>query len=181
MHELNSAKTHAIQNQIGQMGYSNPVFATEASVMMSSLDTGYIDHEETDAVAIEIEARSIHLNLTGTDEPNGVTIAATSNSGGLMVGAAAPGNGANEDQDMAAIRRARFARNQSTLVSQEVDLLICDNIFTIKTRTYLNIKKSLQMLKPVGVLVVLILILIFLFRVDSFVSSSSPTNPDESI
>lgn len=180
MHELNSAKTHAIQNQIGQMGYSNPVFATEASVMMSSLDTGYIDHEETDAVAIEIEARSIHLNLTGpTSEPNDVTIAATSNSGGLMVDA--PGNGATEDQDMAAIRRARFARNQSTLVSQEVDLLICDNIFTIKTRTYLNFKKSLQMLKPVGVLVVLILILIFLFRVDSFVSSSSPTNPDESI
>lgn len=170
MHELNNsvtsaARAHAIHSQISQMGMSNPVFATDA---MTSIDTQYLDHEQSEVVAKEIEARSVHLNLTGGDTLKTTTTTIIMNQ-------------EDDDDDTAAIRRARFARHQSTLVSQEIDLLICDNVFTIKTRTYLNFKKSLQMLKPFGVLLVLTLILIFLFRVDAFVSSNEPLNPDENI
>lgn len=176
MHELKAAvtntstaaaasKTHTIQGQISQMGFQNPLFVADSS-MMSSIDMGYIDDKENEAVASQVEAQSIHLNLTGGNGTIGKNIAI---------------GGGTEDEDTAAIRRARFARNNSTLTSQEVDLLLCDRVFTIKTRTYLNYKKTLQMLKPFGVLFALILILIFVFRVDAFVTSNVPPNPDESI
>lgn len=64
---------------------------------------------------------------------------------------------------------------------QEVDILICNRVYTIRTRTYVNAKKSWQMLKPVLVLIMLLLLLIFLFRVDVFVSSNNRSNPNETV
>ena len=151
---MSEPKTNMIQHEITQMGFQNPVFTTDTP--MANIDVGYIDSHENESVADQITAKSVNVNLNGLDP-------------------------ADTDSDMAAIRRARFAaRNHSTLVSQEVDILFCNRVFTIKTRTYVNFKKSLQMLKPVGVLVALLLVLIFLFQVDSFVQSGSP-NPDENV
>lgn len=160
--QLNAAKRNALKNQ-NQFGYQNPVFSTEASAsaIMTSIDSGYIDSRDSEAVAREIEAKSIGSMTT------------------ITIDEASSRNGASGEDDAAWVRRARFARQNSMLTSQEVDILLCDRVFTVKTRTYVNFKKSLQMLKPFGVLLFLILILIFLFRVDVFVSSAGTSNPDE--
>lgn len=156
--QLRASRANALQNHINQQtGFPNPVYAMETD--LSNIDGGFTESKEKETVEARVEAKSVLVNLPldATDDDN------------------------DELNSTAAMRRARFARSQSTFVSQEVDLLFCGRIFTIKTRSYINFKKSLQMLKPFGVLVVMLLMLIFLFRVDSFASSGSMPNPDENI
>ncbi|CAF1091784.1 unnamed protein product [Brachionus calyciflorus] len=56
--------------------------------------------------------------------------------------------------------------------TNEIDLVCCKQVYSIKATTYSNFKRCMQMLKPLGVLFCLILILIVLFRVDIFVKTN---------
>jgi hypothetical protein len=53
---------------------------------------------------------------------------------------------------------------------QDIDLVLCGNVYTIKQRTYKNLKTSLQMLKPCAILVIMIIFLVAVFRINLFVS-----------
>ena len=52
------------------------------------------------------------------------------------------------------------------IVAQEIDILCCKKVFTIKTRTYVNFKKTLKILLPFFGVACLILILILCFRIE---------------
>ena len=56
--------------------------------------------------------------------------------------------------------------NYHDIVNKEIDILCCNNVYSIKTRTYVNSKKILKMFLPVFVLLILIAILIVLFKID---------------
>ena len=56
--------------------------------------------------------------------------------------------------------------------TNEIDLVCCKQVYSIKATTYSNFKRCMQMLKPLGVLFCLIFILIVLFRVDIFVKTN---------
>ena len=58
------------------------------------------------------------------------------------------------------------SRASNSLATQEMDYVCCNTVYTIRTRTYVYFKKSVQILKPFLVLVVMIVILVFLFRLD---------------
>ena len=53
----------------------------------------------------------------------------------------------------------------------EIDVLCCDKVFTIKTKTYLNYKNCLDMLKPFVVLIFMVAILLAFFRIDLFLTT----------
>lgn len=70
--------------------------------------------------------------------------------------------------------KMQYSRKTNTLsLQQDVDIVICGRVYSIKSRTYLNFKKSLQMLKPFGVLIILIFVLIVLFRVEVLVQTGN--------
>ena len=68
----------------------------------------------------------------------------------------------SEDEINNEFRSVKYAN----IMAQEIDILCCNNVYSIKTRTYVNIKKTLKMLLPVFVLIVLILVLVFFFKID---------------
>lgn len=63
-----------------------------------------------------------------------------------------------------------FPIQRSTFV-KDVDIVCCKKVFSIKANTYYSFKRCTQMLIPLGVLIVLILVLIVLFRVDVFIQN----------
>lgn len=65
----------------------------------------------------------------------------------------------------------RFEPITRSVILKDVDIVCCKKVFTIKANTYSNFKRCGQMLFPFGILIVLILILIVLFRVDVFVQN----------
>jgi hypothetical protein len=65
-------------------------------------------------------------------------------------------------------------------LTHEIDFLCFKPLFSLKTRTYVNIVKSIQMLKPILLIFLMILILILVFRIDVFVGTSLVnTGPDD--
>lgn len=52
------------------------------------------------------------------------------------------------------------------IIAPEIDILCCNNVYSIRTRTYVNLKKSISMLMPVFVLILLIVVLIVFFKID---------------
>jgi hypothetical protein len=62
-------------------------------------------------------------------------------------------------------------RATNTLASQEMNFVCFNHVFSVKTRTYVNFKKSVQMLKPLVVLLFMIIVLIGLFRLDILTGS----------
>jgi hypothetical protein len=81
------------------------------------------------------------------------------------------------DQAENEMKRLKYYRANS-LLTDEVDIQFCNKIYTIKKRSYVNFKKSIQMLKPFLVLFVMIFLLIIVFRVDLFISMNE-NNPDD--
>jgi hypothetical protein len=62
-----------------------------------------------------------------------------------------------------------FTTSYRKITNREIDLLCCHNVYSIKTRTYVNSKKMLKMLLPLFVLIILIFTLFVLFNVDYFI------------
>jgi len=71
-----------------------------------------------------------------------------------------------------------FNRSNSTFL-QDVDIVCCNNIYTIKQQTYNNLKNAIQILKPFLVLVIMIVILIFIFRIDILLPSDDLVDKNE--
>lgn len=65
----------------------------------------------------------------------------------------------------------RFIPKQRSAFVKDVDIICCKKVFSIKANTYYKCNRCIQMLIPFGVLLILILILIVLFRVDVFVQN----------
>lgn len=76
-------------------------------------------------------------------------------------------------------KKYKYLRRQSSILADEIDLQICNRIFTIKKRTYVNFKKSIQMIKPFLVLLVMLAVLIVLFRVKLFAATSASENGED--
>ncbi len=57
------------------------------------------------------------------------------------------------------------ARSNSTFLS-DVDIVCCNRVYTVKPRTYNNIKSGIQMIKPFIVLSLMAIVLIFVFKID---------------
>ncbi len=64
-------------------------------------------------------------------------------------------------------------RKRPSSFPQDIDLVLCGNVYTIKQRTYKNLKTSLQMLKPCVILIIMIVFLVVVFRINLFVSSNN--------
>ena len=62
-----------------------------------------------------------------------------------------------------------YTSNYREITNREIDLLCCHNVYSIKTRTYVNSKKCIKMLLPFFLLTILISILFVLFNVDYFI------------
>jgi hypothetical protein len=69
------------------------------------------------------------------------------------------------------LRLVNKRASTNTFASNEMDYVCFNKVFTIKTRTFINFKKSIQMLKPFGVLLIMIVVLIGLFRLDVLTGS----------
>jgi hypothetical protein len=69
-------------------------------------------------------------------------------------------------------------RSNSTFL-QDIDIVFCNKIFTIKHQTYNNIKNAIQIIKPFIVLFIMILILIFIFRIDFILPSDDLVDTNE--
>jgi hypothetical protein len=69
-------------------------------------------------------------------------------------------------------------RATNALSNQEVNFVCFNHVFTVKTRTYVNFKRSLQMLKPFGVLLIMMIVLLGLFRLD-ILTGSQPFSSDD--
>ena len=81
------------------------------------------------------------------------------------------------DSDKKAIlpKANRFIQIRPSFNSfDHVDIKIFDRIYTIKKRTFVNYKKSVEIIKPYLVFIVMLIILLTVFRVDLFVN-----NPDD--
>lgn len=75
------------------------------------------------------------------------------------------------EQNNSFARRQSLARKTSNIILQDVDIVIFEKVYTIRARTFINFKKSMQMIKPFIVLIIMIVILIGLFRIDVLVEN----------
>lgn len=71
-------------------------------------------------------------------------------------------------------------RASFSMANSEMDLLCFNRVYTVKTRTYINFKKSIKMLKPFIILLVMVAILVGLFRLDILVGSGNVSGGDDS-
>ncbi len=61
-------------------------------------------------------------------------------------------------------------KSNSTFL-QDVDVICCNKVFTVKPRTYNNIKNGIQMIMPFIVLLIMVIILISIFKIDVLIPS----------
>ena len=72
-----------------------------------------------------------------------------------------------------------FNRSNSTFL-QDIDIVCCNKIYSIKPHTYNNIKNAIQILKPFLVLFIMIIILIGIFKIDILLPSGDlEDSPEE--
>lgn len=63
--------------------------------------------------------------------------------------------------------RLQHNRSRNSIFMQDIDILVCSRVFSFKARTYINFKKSIVMIKPFIVLIIMTLIVFFVFKIDA--------------